>query len=142
MILRKYGGKGSLTKWISHEAVYRTAPATPGMLKKLGKINKSQNIMFDDCTIVFLTHKGGHENFSWKGENCFLAQISSNLGKHFTKWQIISVFKGIPKLKTNFKPLKRMNILKYIAFSKIILNFLFTIFFLFLLLALLNKPSR
>ena len=31
--------------------------------------------------------------------------------------------KGIPKLKTNFEPLKRRNILGYIAFLKIILNF-------------------
>ena len=37
MILWRSGGKGSLTdsvnQWINDEAVYRTAPATPGLLK-------------------------------------------------------------------------------------------------------------
>ena len=32
MILWRSGGKGSLCKWINYEAVYRTAPATPGLL--------------------------------------------------------------------------------------------------------------
>ena len=32
MILWRYGGKGSVAEWISDEPVYRTAPATPGML--------------------------------------------------------------------------------------------------------------
>ena len=33
MILWRSGGKGSLSELISNEAVYRTAPATPGLLK-------------------------------------------------------------------------------------------------------------
>ena len=35
MILWRSGGKGSLTmnEWMSDEAVYRTAPATPGLLE-------------------------------------------------------------------------------------------------------------
>ena len=32
MILWRYGGKGWLSHWINDEAVYRTAPATPGLL--------------------------------------------------------------------------------------------------------------
>ena len=36
MLLWRYGGKGSLTHWISDEAVYRTAPATPGLLNTAG----------------------------------------------------------------------------------------------------------
>ena len=35
MILWRSGGKGSLADWINDEAVYRTAPATPGLLKTL-----------------------------------------------------------------------------------------------------------
>ena len=34
-ILWRSGGKGSLTYWINDEAVYRTAPATPGLLKEI-----------------------------------------------------------------------------------------------------------
>ena len=32
MIIWRSGGKGWLSKWVSNEAVYRTAPATPGLL--------------------------------------------------------------------------------------------------------------
>ena len=39
MIIWRSGGKGWLTEllnyWMNHEAVYRTAPATPGLLKTL-----------------------------------------------------------------------------------------------------------
>ena len=48
--------------------------------------------------------------------------------------------KGIPKLKPKFSPLKGMNILRYIAFSKIIFNFPFTLYWLFSTLK--KKPSR
>ena len=40
MILWGSGGKGSLNQSMNHEAVYRTAPATPGLLKTL---QESQN---------------------------------------------------------------------------------------------------
>ena len=35
MILWRSGGKGSLSEWPNYVAVYRTAPATPGLLKRL-----------------------------------------------------------------------------------------------------------
>ena len=57
----RYGGKGSLSEKIKGEAVYRTAPATPGLLiTNVLNYNSQINIFFklhlNECfTIKFLT---------------------------------------------------------------------------------------
>ena len=54
MILWRSGGKGSLTdwinEWINDEAVYRTAPATPGLLITLSTVFQTA------CQIIFFVN--------------------------------------------------------------------------------------
>ena len=65
----------------------------------------------------------------WKEENYLLRSYVPMPCAHMVNRFFL--FKGIPKLKTNFQPLKRMNILRYKALKKIIFDFFFSQFFSF-----------
>ena len=63
MILWRSGEKGSLSEWINHKAVYRTAPATPGLL-----------IMIQNLNLIGLKNSNceekKHKPKLWKKSNC------------------------------------------------------------------------
>ena len=46
--MRSFGGKGGLTQSINNEGVYRTAPATPGLLNMTGFVlNAATELVLD-----------------------------------------------------------------------------------------------
>ena len=57
MILWRFWGKGhSLNEWMNHTAVYRTAPATPGLLIISLTQFIQQRIFSQGCTKCFFVH--------------------------------------------------------------------------------------